>query len=91
MPVQHKYSIQFAHIRPTMHRIRLVYYTMCSYNYCTYRLLYYTYTILIVPFESQDLFTCVPATQILAVASIREWQLFRSGCLEVRRQFESSD
>ena len=35
------------------------------------------------------LFTCACPTWILAAASIREWRLFRSARLEVRRQFKS--
>jgi len=47
------------------------------------------YTLLILSFETRGLFMCACATRILAAASIRERQLFRSAHPEVRRQFES--
>ena len=55
-----------------------------SCNYCTYHV--YPFD---VPFETQGLFTCACATRLLAATSIPEWQLFRSQCPEVQRQFES--
>ena len=49
-------------------------------------LLYLSCTLAI---RDTRLFTCACATRILAAASIREWRLFRSARLKVRRQFKS--
>ena len=47
------------------------------------------YTHLILPFKTHEVCSPARATRTLAAASIQEWRVFRSACLEVRQQFKS--